>query len=151
MLWQINMPAAAFHSITISLVITHNLSAALAVLLFCISALPLQSVSPDLQTNGNVTQTSILSVWFCFARSPDKWKAHLTRLTTGCSSKEEEEKNTSTKWNLKRCCGWAVECDDKSVSATSSNLRRQQREGDRVRPDGFPARWLCLCHSKVSL
>lgn len=46
MLWQINMPAAAFHSITISLVITHNLSAALAVLLFCISALPCSQFPP---------------------------------------------------------------------------------------------------------
>lgn len=80
---------------------------------------------PDLQTNGNVIRTNILSVWFCFACLPGKWKADLTRsdrrlfLQKGGGKK----KNTHLKWNHKHFCGLAVECDDRSASAASLVMR----------------------------
>lgn len=91
------MPAAAFHSIAISPVITHRLSAALAMRLFYIFSLALQSVSPP---TCKQMEMSYGLTFFPYGFVSPACQANGKQISQGptadCSSEKEEEEKRKT-------------------------------------------------------
>lgn len=86
---------------------------------------------PDLQTNGNVIQTDVLSVWFRFTHLPGKWKADLTesdrRLFLQKRKKKHQMKSQTFLWL--GCGMWRQKCLKNIIWFVSGEKLQNQHFG----------------------